>query len=68
MAESGTRQGESRYEGQTEDAYPELFDIRAMLPQPSQLKPGQLSADLVQQYFEDVSVSAVYSLGDLICP
>ena len=42
--------------GVTDEAHPELFDTRAMLPQPKDKKPGQISDDLIRQYFEEVSV------------
>ncbi|KAL4237484.1 hypothetical protein ACF0H5_002200 [Mactra antiquata] len=42
-----------KYRGFTEEAHPELFDIRAMLPQPEVLKPGQLPEEKVRQYFTD---------------
>lgn len=45
---------EKRYPGYTDDAHPELFDLRAMLPQPRELKPGQLPEEKIRQYFEDV--------------
>ena len=41
--------------GLTDEAHPELFDARAMLPQPKEKKPGQISDDLIRQYFEEVS-------------
>ena len=41
--------------GATEEAYPELFDTRAMLPQPKEKKPGQLPDELIRKYFEEVS-------------
>ncbi|WAR19639.1 PHNY-like protein [Mya arenaria] len=46
---NGTGDG---YPGYTTEARPELFDPRAMLPQPSVLKPGQLSEEQVKRYFE----------------
>ncbi|XP_052270079.1 uncharacterized protein LOC127871318 isoform X2 [Dreissena polymorpha] len=42
-----------KYPGYTEEAHPELFDRRAMLPQPSELKPGQLPASQIKEYFEN---------------
>ncbi|KAK3092805.1 hypothetical protein FSP39_007424 [Pinctada imbricata] len=39
--------------GYTGEEHPELCDIRAMPPQPSVLKPGQLSESLIRQYFEE---------------
>lgn len=44
---------DKHYPGYTEDAHPELFDSRAMLPQPRDLKPGQLPEDQIKKYFED---------------
>ena len=41
--------------GATDEAHPEIFDTRAMLPQPKDKKPGQISDDLIRKYFEDVS-------------
>ena len=41
--------------GVSDKAYPEVFDIRAMLPQSKQKKPGQLPDDMIRKYFEDVS-------------
>ncbi|KAL4238057.1 hypothetical protein ACF0H5_002768 [Mactra antiquata] len=38
--------------GVTDKSYPEVFDERAMLPQPSEKKPGQLPDHLIRQYFE----------------
>ncbi|KAH3729784.1 hypothetical protein DPMN_055762 [Dreissena polymorpha] len=45
-----------KYPGYTEEARPELFDTRAMLPGPSALKPVQLSASQIKEYFENVSI------------
>ena len=45
-----------RYEGMTEEAFPELFDIRAMPTPLTVLKTGQLPADQIRKYFEDVSL------------
>ena len=45
--------------GVSDKAYPEVFDIRAMLPQSKQKKPGQLPDDMIRKYFEDVS-NALY--------
>ena len=43
--------------GITDEAHPELFYVRAMLPQDKKFhkKPGQISDDLIRKYFEDVS-------------
>ena len=41
--------------GATDEAHPEIFDTRAMLPQRKDKKPGQISDDLIRKYFEDVS-------------
>ena len=41
--------------GETEEAHPELFDVRAMLPQPKDKKPGQISDNLIRKFFEEVS-------------
>ena len=42
--------------GATDEAHPELFDTRAMLSQPRDKKPGQISDELIRKYFEDVSL------------
>ena len=41
--------------GATDEAHPELFDIRAMPPQPKEKKPGQLPEESIRKFFEDVS-------------
>jgi hypothetical protein len=46
---------DKHFPGYTEDAFPELFDSRAMPTQPKELKPGQLPADQIREYFENVS-------------
>ena len=60
--------------GATDEAYPELFDTRTMLPQPKDKKPGQISDDLIRKYFEDVSfvfnptlIMSVLCMHALIC-
>lgn len=58
---------EKRYEGQTDEAFPELFDVRAMPSQPQELKSGQLPVDQIRKYFEDVSRCFVYSLFYIAC-
>ena len=45
--------------GVIHEAHPELFDMRAMPPQPKVKKPGQISDDLVRKYFKDVSKKSV---------
>lgn len=39
--------------GVSDKAYPEVFDPRAMLPQPKKKKPGQVSDEQIRQYFEN---------------
>lgn len=39
--------------GVVDEAHPEIFDIRAMPPQPKELKPGQLSETKIKQFFEE---------------
>ena len=41
-----------KYPGQGHPAHPEIFDLRAMPAQPSQLKPGQLPEHKIKQFFE----------------
>lgn len=41
--------------GYTGEEHPEVVDIRAMLPQPKELKPGQVPENLIKQYFEEAS-------------
>ncbi|XP_021359944.1 uncharacterized protein LOC110454642 isoform X2 [Mizuhopecten yessoensis] len=43
----------SKWPGYIEDGHPEVFDIRAMPPQPKRRKPGQLSPEEIRQYFEE---------------
>ena len=40
--------------GFTDEAHPEVFNVKAMLPQSSEKKSGQLSDDQIRQYFEQV--------------
>ncbi|KAK3093622.1 hypothetical protein FSP39_018239 [Pinctada imbricata] len=39
--------------GFTGEEHPEIVDIRAMLPQPKELKPGQVPESMIKQYFEE---------------
>jgi len=41
-------------QGLTNEAYPEKFDERAMLPQPKERKPGQQPDHVIKQFFEKV--------------
>ena len=41
-------------QGLTNEAYPEKFDERAMLPQPKEKKPGQQPDHVIKQFFEKV--------------
>lgn len=41
--------------GRTDEANPQVFDIRAMPVQPKVKKPGQLPEDSIRKFFEDVS-------------
>lgn len=43
------------YPGQTKEAHPELFDIRAMPEQPPK-KLGQLPENAIRQFFEEVLI------------
>ena len=54
MANAVNKEKSKEFPGYSEDAFPELFDIRAMLPQPSMLKPGQQPEQLIKEYFEKV--------------
>uniref|UniRef100_A0A0B7BFG3 Phytanoyl-CoA dioxygenase n=1 Tax=Arion vulgaris TaxID=1028688 RepID=A0A0B7BFG3_9EUPU len=38
--------------GLVNEAHPELFDTRALLPQPASLKTGQLTKDKIRHFFE----------------
>lgn len=52
--------------GFTNEANPEIFDIRAMPPKPKK-KPGQLPEEVIRKYFEDVSkFSQISSDGSII--
>lgn len=42
--------------GYTGEEHPEIVDIRAMPPQPKELKPGQVPENLIKQYFQEASV------------
>ena len=55
MANTVSEEERKKFPGYSEDAFPELFDIRAMLPQPSMLKPGQQPEKLIKEYFEKVT-------------
>ena len=55
MANTVNKEERKEFPGYSEDAFPELFDIRAMLPQPSMLKPGQQPEKLIKEYFEKVT-------------
>ena len=46
--------------GVSDEAYPEIFDIRAMLPQSDVKKPGQLTDDQLKRYFEEVRFYFVF--------
>ena len=46
--------------GVSDEAYPEIFDIRAMLPQSDVKKPGQLTDDQLKHYFEEVRLYFLY--------
>ena len=54
MADTVNKEVGKEFPGYSEDAYPELFDIRAMLPQPSTLKPGQQPERIIKEFFEKV--------------
>ncbi|XP_063420288.1 uncharacterized protein LOC134705499 [Mytilus trossulus] len=41
------------YPGHVDEENPELFDIRAMPSQPTELKLGQLPAETIKRFFED---------------
>ncbi|XP_012945832.1 phytanoyl-CoA dioxygenase [Aplysia californica] len=43
---------EAKYPGQGKPAHPELFNLKAMPEQPTELKPGQLPADKIRLFFE----------------
>lgn len=42
--------------GLSDEAHPEMFDERAMLPQSAEKKPGQQPDHVIKQYFEKVNV------------
>ena len=45
------------YPGSTDEAFPELFDIRAKPPKLTGKKNGQLTDDQIRKFFEEVSTS-----------
>ena len=53
--------------GVSDKAYPEVFDPRAMLPQPKKKKPGQVSDAQIRQYFENVSRTVLSISFNIVC-
>lgn len=53
MAESPEKRIKMSWPGYTGEANPDSFNVKAMLPQPKELKPGQLPEKLIKQYFEE---------------
>ena len=53
--------------GFTGECFPELFDITAR-PKVTKQKPGQLSEEEIQQYFEKVSINCAYKYMILYFP
>lgn len=41
-----------RWPGEQEVTYPDVFNINAMPPQPTEKKPGQLPEAMIRQFFE----------------
>lgn len=54
MAESPEKRAKMSWPGYTGESNPDSFNTKAMLPQPKELKPGQLSEKLIKQYFDEV--------------
>ena len=49
-------EGKKRWPGEIDEAYPEVYNIHAMPPQPKKLKPGQLPEHMIRKYFEEVNI------------
>lgn len=49
--------------GYTGEEHPEVVDIRAMPPQPKELKPGQVPENLIKQYFEEASTRCTLNVS-----
>ena len=43
-----------RWPGDIDETFPDVFNINAMPPQPSEQKPGQLPEEMIRQFFEEV--------------
>ena len=43
------------YPGESAKAYPEKYDIRAMPPQPKNLKSGQFPEHEIRRFFDEVN-------------
>ncbi|XP_062597342.1 uncharacterized protein LOC134258774 [Saccostrea cucullata] len=55
------------YAGHSDDAYPDVFNLPAMPPQPKKKKPGQLSEGEIKRFFEEgyVVVKDFFSPSEL---
>ncbi|KAK7103955.1 phytanoyl-CoA dioxygenase domain-containing protein 1 homolog [Littorina saxatilis] len=42
-----------KWPGDSVETHPEVFDIKAKPPQPSEKKPGQLPEEMIRQFFEE---------------
>jgi hypothetical protein len=56
---------EKRWPGMQDETFPDVFNINAMPPQPTEKKPGQLPEKMIRQFFEEVGVYA-YRLAFII--
>ena len=45
-----------RWPGDVDQTFPDVFNIKAMPPQPSEKKPGQLPDAMIRQFFEEVII------------
>jgi hypothetical protein len=44
-----------KYPGEVGKAFPDVFSLKAMPPQPKEKKPGQLPEEQIRQFFEEVT-------------
>ena len=52
-----------RWPGDVDETFPDVFNINAMPPQPSEKKPGQLPESMIRQFFEEVRYGTTYCQG-----
>ena len=55
-----------RWPGDVDETFPDVFNINAMPPQPSEKKPGQLPENMIRQFFEEVRYGKGFCLSYLL--